>query len=284
MLKLITWNIQSARAPHGGADLDRVIAALARFSDFDVLCLQEVACGFPARDGSDGGNQFTGLVARLPGYHAASGLALDVQRAGGGRRRLGCMTFSRYPVRQVWRHSLPWPADPAVPSMPRIALETTLDTPAGLLRVLNTHLEYFSEAQRLAQADQLRALQAEACAHARAPRPGLDENGPFAALPRPPDAVLAGDFNMLPGSPAWQRLLAPFEDATPPWRDAWQLAQPGVPHPPTVGLHDAGPDAAPPFTFDYLFVSAGLAPRVRRVRVDGAAGGSDHQAVLLELG
>jgi endonuclease/exonuclease/phosphatase family metal-dependent hydrolase len=168
--------------------------------------------------------------------------------------------------------------------MPRTALETTLDTPAGLLRVLNTHLEYFSEAQRLAQADQLRALQVEACAHARAPRPGLDGSGPFAALPRPPDAVLAGDFNMLPGSPAWQRLLAPFEDATPPWRDAWQLAQPGLPHAPTVGLHDEGPGAAPPFTFDYMFVSAGLAPRVRRVRVDDAAGGSDHQAVLLELG
>jgi endonuclease/exonuclease/phosphatase family metal-dependent hydrolase len=279
MLKLVTWNIQCARTPAGGADLDAVTHALARFSDFDILCLQEVGAGFPARDGSPGGDQFTGLVARLPGYHAARTYALDLPGPDGARRRLGCMSFSRFPIHQVLRHSLPWPADAAVPSMPRIALETTLETPAGLLRVLNTHLEYFSETQRLAQADALRALQREACFHARAPRPGLDPDGPFAFVPRAFDAVLAGDFNMLPGSASWERLLAPFEDATAPWVDAWQLARPGQPHAPTVGLH--GSDA--PFTFDFVFVGAGLAARVRRMRVDDAVTGSDHQAVLLEL-
>jgi hypothetical protein len=73
--------------------------------------------------------------------------------------------------------------------------------------------------------------------------------------------VLLGDFNMLPGSRCHQVLLANFDDDTPPWRDAWALAQPGQPHAPTVGLHD--PDGAP-FTFDYAFVSADLATRVRR--------------------
>jgi endonuclease/exonuclease/phosphatase family metal-dependent hydrolase len=278
MLKLVTWNIQCARTPAGGADLDAVTDALARFSNFDILCLQEVGAGFPARDGSPG-DQFAGLAARLPGYHAARACALDLPGPDGARRRLGCMTFSRFPIQQVLRHSLPWPLDAAVPSMPRIALETTLATPAGLLRVLNTHLEYFSETQRLAQMDALRALQREACAHARAPRPGLDPDGPFAFVPRAFDAVLAGDFNMLPGSASWERLTAPFEDATPPWRDAWQLAHPGRPHAPTVGLR--GSDA--PFTFDFVFVGAGLDARVRGMGVDDAVTGSDHQAVLLEL-
>jgi endonuclease/exonuclease/phosphatase family metal-dependent hydrolase len=279
MLKLVTWNIQCARTPAGGADLDAVAAALARFSDFDILCLQEVGAGFPARDGSPGGDQFAGLAARLPGYHAAHAFALDLPGPDGDRRRLGCMTFSRFPIHQVLRHSLPWPADPAVPSMPRITLETQLETPAGLLRVLNTHLEYFSETQRLAQVDALRTLQREACFHARAPRPGLDPDGPFAYVARALDGVLAGDFNMLPGSASWQRLAAPFEDATEPWCDAWQLAHPGRPHAPTVGLH--GSDA--PFTFDFVFVGAGLRTRVRGMRVDDAVLGSDHQAVLLEL-
>jgi endonuclease/exonuclease/phosphatase family metal-dependent hydrolase len=279
MLKLVTWNIQAARTPAGGADLDAVTDALARFSNFDILCLQEAGAGFPARDGSPGGEQFAGLAARLPGYHAARAYALDLPGPDGGRRRLGCMSFSRFPILQVLRHSLPWPADAAVPSMPRIALETTLDTPGGLLRVLNTHLEYFSEAQRLAQLDALRALQRDACLHARAPGPSLDPDSPFACVPRALDAVLAGDFNMLPGSAAWERLVAPFEDATPPWRDAWQLAHPGQPHAPTVGLHGSGEA----FTFDFAFVGAGLAPRVRGMRVDDAITGSDHQAVLLEL-
>ena len=62
MLKLLSWNIQSARAPDGGADLDGVLACIERFAPgADLLCLQEVACGFPARDGSPGGDQFAGL-------------------------------------------------------------------------------------------------------------------------------------------------------------------------------------------------------------------------------
>jgi endonuclease/exonuclease/phosphatase family metal-dependent hydrolase len=284
MFKLITWNIQSARSPAGGVNLDRIIACLDRFSDFDVLCLQEVASGYAARDGSDGGDQFAGLRARLPAYAGVAGIAADTLHPRGGRRLMGNMIFSRHPVLQVLRHSLPWPADPAVMSMPRIALEATLATPLGLLSVTTAHLEYFSERQRSAQVDQLRALHREAHAHARGERPGDASAGPFAAVPRGAAAILAGDFNMLPHSPDYLRLLAPFADHTPPWRDAWQLAQPGRRHAPTVGLHDDAPEPGLPFTFDYAFVSADLAPRVRRVRVDGSEEGSDHQALLVELG
>ncbi|HBI68066.1 MAG TPA: endonuclease, partial [Massilia sp.] len=78
--------------------------------------------------------------------------------------------------------------------------------------------------------------------------------------------------------------LAPFPDGTPPLRDAWRLSQPGRRHAPTVGLHDDHPDANAPFAFDFAFVSAALAERVGRMRVDAAETGSDHQALLLELG
>jgi endonuclease/exonuclease/phosphatase family metal-dependent hydrolase len=193
------------------------------------------------------------------------------------------MIFSRLPVLQAFRHSLPWPPDPAVPSRPRIALEATLDAPGGLLRVTTTHLEFFSERQRAAQVGQLRELHREASAHARRGRPGGADRGPFDAVPRAASAILAGDFNMLPHSPEYLRLLEPFNDGTLPYRDAWLLAQPGRRHAPTVGLHDDNPEAGLPFTFDYVFVSADLAGRVQRVRVDGSEEGSDHQAVLLEL-
>jgi len=285
MLSVLSWNIQSARSPSGGADLDGVLACLDRFAPgADVLCLQEVACGFPSRDGSPGGDQFAGLARRLPGWQCASAYAVDTLAPDGGRRRLGSMVFSRHPILQVLRHSLPWPADPAVPSMPRVALEVKLGTPAGLLRLLNVHLEYFSETQRLAQLDALRGLQAEAWAHACHPAadigPGGDPDSPFASLPRPSPALLLGDFNMLPGSHSHLALLAPFDDGTPCWRDAWQLVHPARTHAPTVGLHD--PQGAP-FTFDYAFVSEDLSTRVRGIRVGTLALGSDHQPLLLEL-
>jgi endonuclease/exonuclease/phosphatase family metal-dependent hydrolase len=282
MPKLITWNIQSARGPAGGADVDRIIACLDRFSDFDLLCVQEVSCGFAARDGSDGGDQFAALAARLPGCTAVSALAVDTLGTD-GRRRFGSMVLSRYPVLQVLRHSLPWPAEPGVMGMPRVALEVTVAAPFGLLRVTNVHLEYFSERGRMAQVERLRELHREAWQHAAVERPGAASDGPFAAVPRAASAVMMGDFNMLPHSPEYERILASFADGTLPYRDAWQLAQPGRRHAPTVGLHNDAPDAGLPFTFDYAFVSSDLAGRVRRLRVDGSEEGSDHQALLLEL-
>jgi endonuclease/exonuclease/phosphatase family metal-dependent hydrolase len=292
MLKLLTWNIQYARTPDGGADLDRVAERLAGFADFDLLCVQQVSSGFPARDGGPGGEQFAGLARRLPGYRPVFAFALDLPGAqpdasGGASqvaRRLGSMLFTRHPVLQVLRHTLPWPADPEAPGMPRCALEVTLATPLGPLRVTNVELETGSARQRLAQAERLRALHAEACAHARLAGPirRPDDGAPFARAARPAGAILLGSFNMLPVSSAYARLLADFEDGTPAWMDAWQLAEPGRRHPPTIGLHDHAPGAVP-VTFDYAFVSADLAPRVRALRVDGRACGSDHQPLLLEL-
>jgi endonuclease/exonuclease/phosphatase family metal-dependent hydrolase len=283
MFKLITWNIQSARTPAGGADLDRIIACLDRFSDFDVLCVQEVASGFAAHDGSATGDQFAGLAQRLRGYAAVAGVFTDTLHTDGGRRQLGSMIFSRFPVLQVFRHSLPWPPEPQLMSMPRGALEATIQLPGGLLRVTTAHLEYFSERQRMAQVERLRELHREAWAHAVSDRPGDLAAGPFAAVPRAAPAILVGDFNMLPDSPEYLRMLASFADGTLPYRDAWQLAHPGRRHAATVGLHDDSPGAGLPFTFDYAFVSADLAGRVRQVRVDGSEEGSDHQALLLEL-
>lgn len=288
MLRLITWNIQCARTPDGGADLDRVAARVQGIgARFDILLLQEVGCGLPARDGSPAGDQFAGLARRLGHLHAASAFALDACNADGSPRRLGCMTFARGHIVHVRRHALPWPPDPGVPAMSRAVLDTVVATPDGLLRVLNVHLEYFSVRQRMAQVERLRELQAEALAHARltgapAAAPAGPGGVPFAPLPHPAATVLAGDCNMLPGSDCHARLLAPGPDGAPLWHDAWELARPGEPHAPTAGLHRAAPDAQA-FTFDYACVSPALAPRVRTVRVDTAAAGSDHQPLLLEL-
>jgi endonuclease/exonuclease/phosphatase family metal-dependent hydrolase len=283
MFKLITWNIQTARTPAGGTDLDHIITCLDGFSDFDVLCVQEVASGFSDRDGHDLGDQFAALAARLPAFTAVAGVFNDTLHPGGGRRKLGSMILSRHPVLQVFRHSLPWPPHPDVMSMPRGLLEATIQTPQGLLRVATTHLEYFSAHQRMTQVERLRELHREAWAHARSERPGGGVGDPFAAVPRAAPAILAGDFNMLPDSQEYLRMLASYADGTLPYRDAWQQAHPGRRHAATVGLHDDAPTAGLPFTFDYAFVSADLAGRVRQVRVGACESGSDHQPLLLEL-
>jgi endonuclease/exonuclease/phosphatase family metal-dependent hydrolase len=279
-MKLISWNIQRGRWHRDTCDLARVVASLRDMPDFDVLCLQEVSAGYTDLPGADGRNQFTELAALLPEFTAIAGINTDTLAADGTRQLFGNMTFSRHPVTQVLRHALPWPVDAAAMSMQRGAIEATINTPCGLLRVVNTHLEYFSPAQRAAQVERLRELHRDAYLQAMVAPPGERDNGPFCAIPRAAMALMAGDFNFLPHSAEHARLQAPFAEGVPAWRDAWALTHEAEPHAPTVCVHDA---TAIPFTFDFIFASAGLARHVRSVRVMEGHFGSDHQPLMIEL-
>jgi endonuclease/exonuclease/phosphatase family metal-dependent hydrolase len=282
-MKLITWNIQWGRGADGRVDLDRIVAHAQRFADFDVLCLQEVSAGHDQLPGCDGSDQFEQLAERLHAYEPFAGVAMDTLGPAGKRRRFGNMLLSRLPVRQVFRHLLPWPVEDGVMSMQRVAIEATLDTPLGLLRVTTTHLEYYSPRQRAIQIDRLRELHRESAARAQIHRPGDAPDGPFEAVPHTAAAVLCGDCNFKPEDPDHVQVLGSFDPATPALLDAWEIAHPGRPHDPTVGVHDKKQWPQPPFTFDFAFVSADIASRVRDVRVDATTDASDHQPVLVEL-
>jgi endonuclease/exonuclease/phosphatase family metal-dependent hydrolase len=202
--------------------------------------------------------------------------------AEAGRRRLfGNLILSRLPVREVFRHSLPWPADASCPNMPRVAIEAVVEARSGSLRIITTHLEYHSTSQRRAQIEGLRQVLAEAAGHTAQQRPDAPADAPFKAHPRPPAVLLCGDFNCEPESAERQALLRGGGEF-PPLLDAWAVAHPDLPHAHTVGLHGCEwPDRA--YCCDYFFVSADLAPRVVRFEVDPQTDASDHQPICLEL-
>jgi len=281
-MKLITWNIQWGRGIDLKVDLDRIARTAREIADFDVLCLQEVAVNFPGLAGSRGENQVEELSRALPGYAEHYGIATDVDDGHGRRSRFGNLILSRLPVIQVFRHLLPWPRDPKVPSMQRIAVEAVVRTRRGPLRVLTTHLEYYSATQRMAQVDALRRLHVEACGHAAFPRPSGDPGEPFAALPRPTSALLTGDLNFKPDAPEHERITSAFGAAAPRFMDAWEIAHPNQPHAHTVGQYENG-WAEHPYCCDFVFVTEDLASRVRKVTVDAQTQASDHQPLLVEL-
>jgi len=272
-VRLISWNIQWCRGMDGRVDPSRIAAAARTLADPDVCCFQEVACNFDTLAGSAGEDQAALLAAAFPGYSAHVAWAVDVPDGRGGRRRFGNLLLSRLPVQRVRRHALPWPADDEVPSMARVALEADVLAPWGGVSVTTTHLEYYSARQRAAQVARLRELEAERVLQAHATPSGADKSGPFEPLPRPRASVLAGDFNMPPEDPVRVRLLDT-------WRDAWTLAHPGVPHPPSFYVHDADAGVEP-YCCDYVLVSDDLAPRIASVRVDAATQASDHQPVIV---
>jgi endonuclease/exonuclease/phosphatase family metal-dependent hydrolase len=282
-LKLITWNVQWCCGIDGNVDPARIARTAREIADFDALCLQEVAVNFPGLPGSRGEDQVAELSRALPGFSAHYGIATDVDDGKGGRSLFGNLVFSRLPVIQAYRHLLPWPADPAVKSMQRIAVEAVVQAPWGPLRIITTHLEYYSAMQRMAQVGALRTLHQEACSHALAPRAQDDPGQPFHARPRPASAILSGDFNCKPDDPAHRRITAPFDAGTaPPLIDAWTLAHPGIPHAPSAGLYEDS-WAKPPFCCDFIFVTADLAARVRDVAIDAQTQASDHQPILIEI-
>ncbi len=200
-MKLITWNIQWGCGVDGLVDLQRIVAEARAMADFDVLCLQEVADNFPQLDGNDDRDQFAELARLLPGYHRVEAFGVDVAGEDGRRRRFGNAIFTRYGVLSARRHALPWPADPNHPSMPRVAVEAVLRAPMGPLRVTTTHLEYYSESARRAQALRLRALHDEACS--RALHPHAADAGALDATPQTTAAILTGDFNFAPQSASY---------------------------------------------------------------------------------
>src|SRR6478672_2460492 len=269
-MELITWNVQWCRGVDLVVDAARIVAQARRLADFDVLCLQEIADNYPdpRLGGNDGDDQFARLAELLPGFTAVPGVAVDQPGEGGRRRRFGNMILSRLPVRQVYRHLLPYPCDPGVPGMPRIAIEAVIaagTAEADHIRVITTHLEYYSAKQRMAQVDALRAIYAEGHAYARDAQVTITDGGPFQTFVRPRATVITGDCNFEPDSPEYRRMLQPFADATPPLVDAWHVAHPGASHPSTFKIYQKDEPTDPELHCDFIFVGDELRARVLAV-------------------
>lgn len=279
-MQLITWNIQWCRGLDGIVSAQRIVEQARALADFDVLCLQEVAVNFPQLAGSSGENQFEQLAALLPGYTAIAGTPVDTRAADGTRRGFGNLILSRYPVLQVSRLLLPWPSDPAVFSMPRMLIDASLATPQGPLRVLTTHLEYYSQRQREAQVGAILAHQRDAAARAAHDRIVNRTEGPFHTMPQTATAILVGDFNFNASDPLHARLTAGEDSEPGAFADAWQHAHPGVAQPSTMSVHD---HTYPPNACDLVLLTPDLLPRLRAIDIELQTQASDHQPVRLEL-
>ncbi len=277
-MKLITWNIQWARGTDDRVDPRRIIDHARAMADFDVLCLQEVAANFPDLDGNDETDQFALFAQMLPGFTAIEGIGVDVDDGRGGRKRFGNLILTRYRVAQALRHLLPWEAA-ATRNMPRVLVEAVAETPLGPVRLMTTHLEYSSPELRAAQVEGIRETHRMAASRARTPRaPGPHT---YAPTPNTASAILTGDFNMRPDDSALARLMAPFDDGTPPLRDLWPELMGDAPPPPTAFIVDQ--TYGPPGCLDYVLATPDLAARARRIVCDVDTRASDHQPILVEF-
>ncbi|HKQ28189.1 MAG TPA: endonuclease/exonuclease/phosphatase family protein [Burkholderiales bacterium] len=269
---MLSWNVQWCRGLDGEVDPARIASELRRVADPDVACLQEIASNFPDLPGSRGEDQPVALWGELPEYEPVVGWGVDVPGANGARKRFGNMILSRLPVGRILRHSLPWPTAPEVPSMPRVAVEAIVEAPFGAVRVISTHLEYYSATHRAAQIARLAQIHRESLAE----RKRVEEYGPFRSLASPASIILCGDFNLPPDDPLHSEIL------NIGFVDAWQALRPGESHPHTFRVHERA-EGESPYCCDFVFVTRDLAPRLASIRIDADNRASDHQPVIVEL-
>ncbi|HXE47324.1 MAG TPA: endonuclease/exonuclease/phosphatase family protein [Ramlibacter sp.] len=280
-MKLVTWNTQWCCGLDGIVSPERIVEVARRLTDFDVLCLQEIAVNYPGLRGNAGHDQPAMLRELLPGFQVFFGAAVDEWSAGGERRQFGNLVATRLPVAQLQHHALPYPADGGVSSMPRMCTVVTLRDPdLGAMRVMTTHLEFYSKPQRMAQARALRELHIQACCHAAAPPEPLDDGSAFQTKIHTVNAILCGDFNLQAHDPEYALIQQPFAQGR--FWDSWRLLHGEAPRPPTFRLYDReyGPD---PIACDFILVSDGLKDKVKRLDVDNTTRASDHQPVAIEL-
>jgi endonuclease/exonuclease/phosphatase family metal-dependent hydrolase len=281
-MKLVTWNTQWCCGLDGVVSPQRIVEVARALADFDVLCLQEIAVNYPGLQGKPGHDQTALLCELLPGFRVLFGAAVDEWSPDGQRHRFGNLIASRLPVVQVQHHLLPYPADGGVSSIPRsCSVLTVRDADLGPVRVMTTHLEFYSKVQRMAQARALRELHVQACAHAASPPQPIDDGSPFQAKVHTANAILCGDFNLETHDPEYVAIQRPSAQGRL-W-DSWRLLHGKAPRPPTFRVYDRqyGPD---PIACDFIFVSDGLKDKVRRIAVDGTTRASDHQPIAIELG
>ncbi len=289
-MRLVGYNTQFSRGRDGRIDIDRTTAAVR---DADVLALQEVERHWQRSGETD---QPTEIARRFPKHHWAYGPYFDVDASKVGadgsvsnrRRQFGVMTLSRWPILSTRLHILPKFKTGSVFCMIAGMLETVIAAPGGPIRHYNLHLNDVSPDERLAQIarlfDVLWSAPKEGGTWSGHDPDWQTDNPP----PMPEDAILTGDFNLVPGSPEYEALVGPKDrdfgygrvDVGHRLVDAWVATghseDEGVTYPPCHGQ--------PGVRIDYSFVTLGLAPRLKKCWIDSDAPGSDHQPVWVEFG
>jgi endonuclease/exonuclease/phosphatase family metal-dependent hydrolase len=230
--RVMTYNIHHGEGLDGRVDLER-IAAVIREHRADIVALQEVDKGVRRTAGRD----FPAELAALTGMTCLFRNNFAYQ---GGE--YGNALLTRFPVRH-WTNT---PLRMLRAGEQRGVLQAVLEVQGRELLVLNTHLDYRrDDAERLANVAQFREILAG--------YPGLP-------------AVVAGDFNDLPGSRTWAAMAAEFDDV-------WPLAG--------AGEGFTFPSARPERRIDYQWRRKGSPLRPRRAWVPGSDA-SDHRPLVVE--
>ncbi len=240
MVRLLTYNVHRCVGTDRRLDVGRVAEVIAAQSP-DIVALQEV----DVRRARTGGVDQAHRIAQQLGMAFRFNAAFKVEE-----EQFGDAILTTLPERLV--KAGPIPGHPRIPQLePRGAVWVEIETPDGVLGVINTHLGLVPREQR---------IQAAALA------------GKDWAMAAPPDAplVLVGDMNATPRSVAYRLMAARMAEA--------RRAAPFSHRAPTF------PSTFPVLAIDHVFASEGVVVDAVRTPLDPLSRlASDHLPLVVDL-
>jgi endonuclease/exonuclease/phosphatase family metal-dependent hydrolase len=240
LLRVMTYNIHGCVGADRAVNPDK-IAAIIEDLDVDIVALQEVDAGHPTRT-------YRNQAQMIAGVLDVEHIYFPVEQEG--LRRFGLAVLSRCPIVGFDQIQLP-NVYPLLNPRRRGALRATLETTAGPICLINTHLSLFRLERRL----QLTALMT-----------GVD----VTVMPANEPLVFCGDLNSGPSSETYKQVSRLLTDV--------QTASHSGPVEATFHAK------SPFFRIDHIFVSSHFTPLKTEVRKTAdTAGASDHLPLVVDL-
>jgi endonuclease/exonuclease/phosphatase family metal-dependent hydrolase len=240
MVRLVTYNVHRCVGTDRRLDVGRVAEVIAAQSP-DIVALQEV----DVRRARTGGIDQAHRLAQRLGMAFHFNAAFKVEE-----EQFGDAILTHLPERLV--KAGPLPGHPRIPQLePRGAIWVEIETPAGMLGVINTHLGLVPREQRL----QAAALAGKEWVEAATPGTPL---------------VVVGDMNATPRNSAYRILAARLAEA--------RRAAPFSHRAPTF------PSTFPVLAIDHVFASESVVIDAVRTPLDPLSRlASDHLPLVVDL-
>ena len=275
-MRLFSWNIQSGKGCDGVTDIYRIIKHINSCSDFDLICLQEVARNMETYCAQGQMDQPHILKDVFSAYSFAWGTGFSWPIVDSNQsQEFGNLTLIKNVLLDSRVHHLPMPAAHGRKQMPRVAVETIVNSDKGPLSIINTHLAYHDESERQQQLERLNLLDQERKNQVLYPK--KHDAGAYQIGPLPFARILCGDFNFDTESLEYKYQI------NNNWLDAWTLDNNNQTHSPTCGIFDLKQWPQGAHCRDYFWLSDELASEKINMRVDTVTPLSDHQPIILEI-
>ena len=163
-MQILSWNIQSGKGCDERTDIYRIVDYINAKSDFDLICLQEVARNLDEYCAKGQMDQPEILCSAFDDYSFVWGTGFSwpgENDLNDKKQEFGNLTLIKSLLLDQKIHQLPMPAAHDNKQMPRVAVETVINSQIGPVSIINTHLAYHDSNERQQQLERLKLLDRE---------------------------------------------------------------------------------------------------------------------------